>query len=1227
MPSWKKVIVSGSNAVLNTVTASFLGNLTGTSSFATTASFANLAACSNDIKVTNWDQPDPGQTFYYTEVLSLSTACQDLTTLDTFGLQYRSTPNTHYLGTNFVVTGSIQAGSSVSAGNENTLILGPPPAGGSGEGGQLLLAAPGGTYTSASMWDNWQNYARLLRGTNAGSDAVVAQWNMHSKQMALPQYNTTSAFPGTVVGLLAFDSSGNILTTTTGSGGGGSLSGGATNYLARWASATALTTGSVYDTGTSVGVGTTSPAYKLDVSGDIRSTGAIYANANGALYFQGGDDVALYDINLANHLGVYGAQDSTIATIKLGSGGGTVSGRGGNIGINTLSPTSASLTVNGNVWANSFTGSLFGTASFAVTAATASTADNFYVRGNVGVGTTSPSERLHVSGNIYLGTGNQSVKYRTATNWDYYLNANNDDFRIYDSDTTYFLQAVYNGGTTNKYLSLLNTLTVRNNGNVGIGTTNPTLARLQILGNVSASAYTGSLFGTASFAVTASYSNRAKLADSASYSLVTYEDQPSQGAQYWPTIATTYGTQYTGLLSDSRLTYFTDNGTLYSPSFSGSFTGSVTNATSASFAPNFANTNLSLNNDRTHNLNGNNLTFTATSDESIVFDHSSGGTFEINGSPTIYTTGQLLHSVSSATGNIGIGTQTTTARLHVSGTTGVLLRAQNGSTSVLIVSSSGCVGIGTTNAIGTLTISGNGGQNLYAGTLRVVNTATTNAWGYIGLPDDATTQAAANNYYLIGRTANITNRVMSFHIPNASDYGGGSQPSFGYYSTGADLLFSIEASTGVTYHKGNVGIGVTNPALRLDIVDNGAKTAGIDEALIRIRSTDQYGASIHMSGSSNWRIISTGGGSNPGGGDLGFYSDNGSAYRMVIQGSDGNVGIGTTAPSAELEVIAGATTTTKFSNNQTQFVSEFGSTGNSQYADILLRTNAGTGEIFKAGTGYTSYGGPKALNIYNEQAGIHFFPEGTGTAVMSITGSNVGIGSTNPAQKLDVNGAIRATLSAVNQANLVMYNSSTGLLTYLATSSFSVVSSSYAVSSSFSTFAATANYATSAGSAGTATNADNAYVATTTDNQNFSLVLALPGHDEYEQLKADSANSSYNPSTGTLTAVRLVETSALKYKDNIESLGSTLDQVLKLRGVSFTKKNTGEQQIGFIADEIEKEFPQIVTKDNQGEIHGLSYQRMTAVLLESVKDLNSKIEAQNLFIKDLLDRIEKLENK
>jgi len=52
--------------------------------------------------------------------------------------------------------------------NENTLNIYPSPAGGTGEGGQILLAASGGLYTSASMLDTWQNYFRILRGTNTG---------------------------------------------------------------------------------------------------------------------------------------------------------------------------------------------------------------------------------------------------------------------------------------------------------------------------------------------------------------------------------------------------------------------------------------------------------------------------------------------------------------------------------------------------------------------------------------------------------------------------------------------------------------------------------------------------------------------------------------------------------------------------------------------------------------------------------------------------------------------------------------------------------------------------------------------------------------------------------------------------------------------------------------------------------------------------------------------------
>lgn len=257
-----------------------------------------------------------------------------------------------------IISGSMVIGSSSLGPNENTLTLGARDT--AGEGGQLGLNASGGTYTSASMIDVWQNKFRVLRGTNAGSDATRMQIDLHTGQLNLATYTSTTAQVGTIAGILGFDSSGNILTTTS----AGSLSGGATNYITRWAGPSSLTTGSIYDTGTDVGIGNQAPSYKLDVTGDIRATGAIYANANGAMYFRGGDDAALYDINAANTMGIYGVQTVTEGAIKLGSEGAVLYGSGSKLGIGTTTPNSASLHVNGNVFATSFTGSIQGTASY-----------------------------------------------------------------------------------------------------------------------------------------------------------------------------------------------------------------------------------------------------------------------------------------------------------------------------------------------------------------------------------------------------------------------------------------------------------------------------------------------------------------------------------------------------------------------------------------------------------------------------------------------------------------------------------------------------------------------------------------------------------------------------------------------------------------------------------------------------------------------------------------------
>lgn len=64
---------------------------------------------------------------------------------------------------------------------ENTLNVYPSPDGGTGEGGQILLAASGGLYSSASMLDTYQDQFRILKGTNTGG-STAAQFivNLHT---------------------------------------------------------------------------------------------------------------------------------------------------------------------------------------------------------------------------------------------------------------------------------------------------------------------------------------------------------------------------------------------------------------------------------------------------------------------------------------------------------------------------------------------------------------------------------------------------------------------------------------------------------------------------------------------------------------------------------------------------------------------------------------------------------------------------------------------------------------------------------------------------------------------------------------------------------------------------------------------------------------------------------------------------------------------------------------
>jgi hypothetical protein len=94
--------------------------------------------------------------------------------------------------------------------------------------------------------------------------------------------------------------------------------------------------------------------------------------------------------------------------------------------------------------------------------------------------------------------------------------------------------------------------------------------------------------------------------------------------------------------------------------------------------------------------------------------------------------------------------------------------------------------------------------------------------------------------------------------------------------------------------------------------------------------------------------------------------------------------------------------------------------------------------------------------------------------------------------------------------------------------------------------------------------------------------------------------------------------SSARCKTNIEPISDALDKTEALRGVTFDYKDTGAHSLGFIAEEVANVIPDAVTRDANGEIVGLDYNRITPLLVEAVK-------TQQNTIRDLEERLEKLE--
>lgn len=116
-----------------------------------------------------------------------------------------------------------------------------------------------------------------------------------------------------------------------------------------------------------------------------------------------------------------------------------------------------------------------------------------------------------------------------------------------------------------------------------------------------------------------------------------------------------------------------------------------------------------------------------------------------------------------------------------------------------------------------------------------------------------------------------------------------------------------------------------------------------------------------------------------------------------------------------------------------------------------------------------------------------------------------------------------------------------------------------------------------------------------------------------------------------------IQTSDIRQKKNIQNLNYGLNEVMKMRSVSYEWKHDtiGETKVGFIAQELEQIIPEVVVVGNDSlQTRGVNYAELIPVLVNAIKEqqaLINKLEVDNT-AKDhelqlVNNRMSSLENK
>ena len=97
--------------------------------------------------------------------------------------------------------------------------------------------------------------------------------------------------------------------------------------------------------------------------------------------------------------------------------------------------------------------------------------------------------------------------------------------------------------------------------------------------------------------------------------------------------------------------------------------------------------------------------------------------------------------------------------------------------------------------------------------------------------------------------------------------------------------------------------------------------------------------------------------------------------------------------------------------------------------------------------------------------------------------------------------------------------------------------------------------------------------------------------------------------TGSVKANAFLSYSSRRYKKNIVPIQDAINKIKNLQGVSFDWKNSGQKDIGFIAEDVGEIIPEIVSFEENGiDASSMDYPKLTALLVEAVKAQQKRIE-------------------